>query len=54
MTMNFPCSVIVNALLCALAVAQVPPTPENVTTIQSRFDEGITISYKEVCPIELF
>lgn len=42
-----------NALLCAFAVAQFPPTPEDVTTIQSQFDDGITISYKEVWVVNL-
>jgi len=44
---------LVNALIFSLAVAQFPPTPENVTVIKSRFDEGITISYKEVCTLGL-
>jgi hypothetical protein len=46
-------SLLVNALIFSLAVAQFPPTPENVTIIKSRFDEGITISYKEVCTLSL-
>lgn len=25
-----------------------PPIPENVTTVQSKFNNGISISYKEV------
>ena len=29
-------------------LAQFPPTPEGVTTLKSRFDENIAISYKEV------
>ncbi|KAI9812725.1 MAG: hypothetical protein M1827_004481 [Pycnora praestabilis] len=29
------------------AVAQFPPTPEGVTTLQSKFGDGVTISYKE-------
>jgi hypothetical protein len=44
---------LVNVLISSLAVAQFPPTPENVTIIKSRFDEGITISYKEVCILGL-
>lgn len=36
--------------LLALAHAQYfPPIPENVTTVQSKFGNGISISYKEVC-----
>lgn len=46
--MDIPFLLIVNSLLCAFAFAQLPPTPEGVTTIRSRFDDGITISYKEV------
>jgi hypothetical protein len=42
---------LVNAFIFSLAVAQFPPTLENVTVIKSRFDEGITISYKEVCSL---
>lgn len=29
------------------ACAQFPPTPEGVTILKSKFDENITISYKE-------
>ncbi|KAI1341701.1 carboxypeptidase S1-like protein B [Xylariaceae sp. FL0016] len=34
-------------LLAQLALAQFPPTPENVTVLQSKFGDGVTISYKE-------
>lgn len=36
--------------LCATAVvsSNFPPAPENVTTIQSKFGNNVTISYKEV------
>lgn len=32
------------------SLGQFPPTPEGVTVLNSKFDENITISYKEVCP----
>jgi Serine carboxypeptidase len=48
MTMQYSLILISNAF-CAFTVAQFPPTPENVTVIRSRFDDAITISYKEVC-----
>ncbi|KAH7303474.1 serine carboxypeptidase [Stachybotrys elegans] len=35
------------AALVPLASAQFPPTPEGVTVVKSKFDERITISYKE-------
>lgn len=35
--------------LLRCAYSQFPPTPENVTTIKSKFNSDITISYKEVC-----
>lgn len=35
--------------LLACTYAQFPPTPEGVTTIKSKFNSDITISYKEVC-----
>ena len=41
-------SFIVHALLLNFAFSQFPPKPENTTTLQSRFHEGITISFKEV------
>ena len=28
-----------------------PPAPEDVITVKSRFNNNITITYKEVCPI---
>lgn len=31
-----------------------PPTPEGVTTVKSKFHEGVTISYKEVCYFALY
>ncbi|KAL1301770.1 hypothetical protein AAFC00_005968 [Neodothiora populina] len=36
-----------NALVVRYAAAQFPPTPEGVTTLKSKFHEGVTISYKE-------
>jgi len=36
------------AALIAGILAQFPPKPEGVTTIQSRFHKDVTISYKEV------
>lgn len=36
------------ASLAALAVAQFPPAPEGVTVLKSKFDERVTITYKEV------
>lgn len=45
---------ILNVLISSFTtVAQFPPTPENVTTITSRFDDRITISYKEVRVLHL-
>ena len=36
--------------LFAVATAQYfPPIPENVNTIQSKFGNGVSISYKEAC-----
>ncbi|KAJ3553261.1 hypothetical protein NPX13_g10925 [Xylaria arbuscula] len=35
-------------LLAHFGVAQFPPTPEGVTVIESKFGNGVTISYKEV------
>ncbi|KLU91633.1 carboxypeptidase S1 [Magnaporthiopsis poae ATCC 64411] len=35
------------AALFGLAAAQFPPTPEGVTVIKSKYNENITISYKE-------
>lgn len=31
--------------------AQFPPTPENITVLESRFGDGVSISYKEVLEI---
>lgn len=36
------------AALVGPALAQFPPTPQNVTVIKSKFNPEITISYKEV------
>lgn len=36
------------AALFGQAAAQFPPTPEGVTVIKSKYNENITISYKEV------
>ncbi|KAI1165808.1 carboxypeptidase S1 [Nemania serpens] len=33
--------------LASTAEAQFPPTPEGVTVLESKFDNGVTISYKE-------
>lgn len=35
------------ALMCTVN-AQFPPTPEGVTTVPSRFNNGVTLSYKQV------
>ncbi|KAI1635646.1 carboxypeptidase S1-like protein B [Biscogniauxia mediterranea] len=35
------------SLLVPTALAGFPPTPENVTVLQSKFGDGVTISYKE-------
>ena len=35
-------------LLPLVAAQYFPPIPENITTIRSKFDSGITVSYKEV------
>lgn len=34
--------------LAALSRAQFPPTPSDVTTVDSKYEKGVTISYKEV------
>lgn len=36
-----------SASLFGSVVSQFPPTPEGLTTINSKFDKDITISYKE-------
>ena len=46
-------SLAVIAGLIASASAQFPPPIEGVTTIQSKFGNGISISYKEVCSDEI-
>lgn len=47
--MRFILSFAVCANLLELACSQYfPPIPENVTTVQSKFNNGISISYKEV------
>lgn len=38
------------AALIKPSFGQFPPTPEGVTVLNSKFDENIKISYKEVCP----
>ena len=35
--------------LLGLAGAQLPPKPEGVTILKSKFHENVTISFKEVC-----
>ena len=37
------------ALLFGVQAQYFPPVPEGVTTLKSKFNNGITISYKEVC-----
>lgn len=43
------------AVVASLAVmlcnvnAQFPPTPEGTTTVPSRFNNGVVLSYKQVC-----
>lgn len=47
--MRFVLSFAAYANLFELALSQYfPPIPENVTTVQSKFHNGISISYKEV------
>lgn len=38
------------AALIKPSFGQFPPAPEGVTVLNSKFNEDITISYKEVCP----
>ena len=39
------------ALALALgALGNFPPAPKGVTTLKSKYHEGVTISYKEVIP----
>jgi hypothetical protein len=40
--------VVVVLLFITSSTAQFPPTPEGVTVLQSKFGDGVTISYKEV------
>ena len=40
--------VISAALLSGLVLAQCPPTPEGLTTIESEVLSGVTITYKKV------
>jgi hypothetical protein len=47
-------SVANEASLLALAgfgFAQFPPTPEGVTVLDSRFGDGVQLSWKEVCSL---
>lgn len=37
--------------LSAFATAQFPPIPEGVTVLESKFGDGVKISYKEVSKI---
>lgn len=46
--MGFLPAVIAIIALLPFGLAQFPPTPENVTTIKSKYNSEITISYKEV------
>lgn len=57
---NMRSSTVCNAaslLTCALAPnfahAQFPPTPEGLTVVDSKFKEGVKISYKEVRILKL-
>ena len=38
-------------LLGAVSAQYFPPTPENVTVVQSQLQNGVSISYKEVRPV---
>lgn len=44
------CSPVSHLILAwhSLVQAQFPPTPEGVTVLESRFGDGVKISYKEV------
>ncbi len=44
---SFTLAAIIN--LIGLSLAQFPPTPKGVTKIPSKYNNGIYISYKEVC-----
>lgn len=46
--MHFLFAVALGAALSDFAVAQLPPTPQGITTIKSKYNNDITISYKEV------
>jgi len=35
--------------LTGFSYAQFPPTPEGVTLLDSRFGDGVQLSWKEVC-----
>lgn len=37
------------ALTPAVVLAQFPPPLKDVTTLKSKYHEGVTISYKEAC-----
>lgn len=39
---------VVSCLFGLVSSQYFPPTPENVTVLQSKFHPGVTISYKEV------
>lgn len=39
------------ALTPAVVLAQFPPPLKDVTTLKSKYHEGVTISYKEACPL---
>ncbi|KAI4861370.1 carboxypeptidase S1-like protein B [Hypoxylon rubiginosum] len=43
----FPRAAIGLSILASTVRAQFPPTPENVTVLESKFGDGVTISYKE-------
>jgi len=45
--MAFIRSVAAGLLLVAHAAAQFPPTPEGMTVVNSKYNSGVTISYKE-------
>jgi len=44
-------SLIITAL-AGIVTAQFPAEPEGITLLRSRFNNNVTISYKEVCLIE--
>ena len=44
-------AIVAGLSIIATASAQYfPPTPEGVTTVKSKTHEGVSVSFKEVCP----